>query len=134
MRTETRTYFSAAMKKREDTDPVFWNSEIRVSDGAGNGTPLPLCLHVYRHSPDGFAWGYSGSGPAQLALAILCDFLEHSNNVVALQLHQEFKSRFVAAVGMDSEFRLTGEQILEWLNSRLSPDVIAELRKKYPAP
>ena len=28
-------------------------------------------LAVYNHSPDGFAWGYGGSGPAQLALAIL---------------------------------------------------------------
>src|SRR5204863_5783137 len=26
---------------------------------------------VINHSPDGFAWGYGGSGPAQLALAIL---------------------------------------------------------------
>lgn len=30
----------------------------------------PSLAHAY-HSPDGFAWGYSGSGPAQLALAIL---------------------------------------------------------------
>lgn len=28
-------------------------------------------LRVWRHSPDGFAWGYPGSGPTQLALAIL---------------------------------------------------------------
>ena len=27
------------------------------------------------HSPSGFEWGYLGSGPAQLALAILCDYL-----------------------------------------------------------
>lgn len=26
------------------------------------------------HSPDGFEWGYGGSGPAQLALAILMDY------------------------------------------------------------
>lgn len=25
---------------------------------------------VWNHSPDGFNWGYGGSGPAQLALAI----------------------------------------------------------------
>ena len=28
---------------------------------------------VVNHSPDGFNWGYSGSGPAQLALAILLE-------------------------------------------------------------
>lgn len=27
-------------------------------------------LKVRNHSPDGFNWGYAGSGPAQLALAI----------------------------------------------------------------
>ena len=26
---------------------------------------------VYNHSPDGFNWGYGGSGPAQLALAVI---------------------------------------------------------------
>src|SRR5262245_55620958 len=31
---------------------------------------------VFNHSPDGFAWGYGGSGPAQLALAILLDALD----------------------------------------------------------
>lgn len=32
--------------------------------------PAPSLKHV-RHSPDGFEWGYGGSGPAQLAFAIL---------------------------------------------------------------
>jgi hypothetical protein len=31
-------------------------------------TPLP---HHVRHSPTGFAWGYGGSGPAELARCIL---------------------------------------------------------------
>ena len=30
---------------------------------------------IGRHSPDGFEWGYGGSGPAELALAILTDLL-----------------------------------------------------------
>ena len=28
-------------------------------------------LAVFNHSPTGFSWGYAGSGPAQLALAVL---------------------------------------------------------------
>jgi hypothetical protein len=38
-----------------------------------DGEPLDPAASrkVYNHSPDGFAWGYNGSGPAQLALAIL---------------------------------------------------------------
>ena len=30
-------------------------------------------LHIERHSPDGFNWGYGGSGPADTALSILTD-------------------------------------------------------------
>ena len=39
----------------------------------GYTTPLSLekSLKVVDHSPDGFQWGYLGSGPAQLAAAIL---------------------------------------------------------------
>ncbi len=36
-----------------------------------DGEPLPLRLDLYNHSPTGFEWAYNGSGPAQLALAIL---------------------------------------------------------------
>lgn len=28
---------------------------------------------IHNHSPDGFEWGYGGSGPAQLALALVAD-------------------------------------------------------------
>src|SRR6059036_1653610 len=37
--------------------------------------PVPLCLEIRNHSPTGFQWGYAGSGPAQLALALLVDAL-----------------------------------------------------------
>ena len=30
---------------------------------------------IRNHSPDGFEWGYGGSGPAQLALALLLDYV-----------------------------------------------------------
>ena len=41
----------------------------------GVARPLELCLDLFNHSPTGFEWGYRGSGPAQLALAILADHL-----------------------------------------------------------
>ena len=42
-------------------------------DNQGYTTKLSLekSLQVVDHSPDGFQWGYTGSGPAQLAAAIL---------------------------------------------------------------
>src|SRR5688500_10462997 len=39
----------------------------------GRSEPLPLRLDLWNHSPGGFEWGYAGSGPAQLALAMLSD-------------------------------------------------------------
>ena len=66
---------------------------------------------VFNHSPDGFQWGYSGSGPAQLALALLLDVTgdEHS----AVLLHQNFKADFVA--GWREKWEITTEQIEEWI-------------------
>lgn len=39
-----------------------------------DGTRRPL-RHVCRHSPDGFEWGYGGSGPADLARSILVEIM-----------------------------------------------------------
>ena len=36
-----------------------------------DGDPLPWGVEVVPHFPTGLEWGYHGSGPAQLALAIL---------------------------------------------------------------
>lgn len=74
---------------------------------------------VFNHSPDGFEWGYGGSGPSQLALAILLDFLEaKKKNDAATQeaLHwkHEFKTHFVSRFE-HGEWYLTGSQIRTWI-------------------
>ena len=45
------------------------------------------------HSPDGFNWGFCGSGSAQLALAILADAT--GNDALALSLYPEFQRHSV---------------------------------------
>ncbi len=52
--------------------------------------PLP---HIVRHSPTGFEWGYLGSGPADLAYAILADY---AGEDVAERLAVRFKEEVVA--------------------------------------
>lgn len=47
------------------------------------------------HSPDGFAWGYGGSGPAQLALAILLEIMPEND---AQALYQQFKWDYIAKI------------------------------------
>ena len=63
------------------------------------------------HSPDGFEWGYSGSGPAQLALALLLDVT--GNPDLAQAYYQDFKFHWVASWGQ--EWEITSWEILEWL-------------------
>jgi Family of unknown function (DUF6166) len=62
-----------------------------------NGVPLDLTasLAVRIHSPTGPAWGYGGSGPAQLALAIL---LEEIGQPRAELYYQDFKRRVLAGL------------------------------------
>lgn len=71
---------------------------------------------VFNHSPDGFEWGYGGSGPAQLALAILLDFTGSEN--VAIRNYQDFKSEFIATAPQDEGFKITGDEIENWLKQR----------------
>lgn len=52
------------------------------------------------HSPDGFQWGYAGSGPAQLALALLADAL--GNDAVAVCFYQRFKANVIARITGDT--------------------------------
>jgi hypothetical protein len=57
---------------------------------------LPPRNDVRNHSPDGFEWGYNGSGPAQLALAICIHALD-GDIPRACRIYQDFKFRVIAA-------------------------------------
>jgi hypothetical protein len=68
-----------------------------------------LRLDLLNHSPTGFSWGYGGSGPAQLALALLADALADDDR--AVRLHQEFKFKVVACWPEGERWWITAEQI-----------------------
>jgi len=78
-----------------------------------DGEPLSPALSqkLFNHSPDGFQWGYSGSGPAQLALALLLDVTGDAN--LSVRLHQTFKRHFVAAWG--EKWKIWSEDIETWI-------------------
>lgn len=73
-----------------------------------DGEPLSPRLDLGNHSPDGFEWGYGGSGPAQLALALLADALEDDEK--ACLWHQDFKRAVVAQLPQ-AGWSLTAEEI-----------------------
>lgn len=70
--------------------------------------PLAPRNDLGNHSPDGFEWGYGGSGPAQLALAILADLLH--NDPRAARLHQEFKWDVIAGLPRE-RWQITAAEI-----------------------
>jgi hypothetical protein len=74
-------------------------------------------LKVCNHSPNGFEWGYGGSGPAQLALALL---LEVCVEETAVELHQEFKWCVVSSWQAD-HWRVSTRELVEWVRQRALP-------------
>jgi len=71
------------------------------------------------HSPDGFEWGYGGSGPSQLALAILLDVI--GNGSEALKHYQQFKWDFIARADQNG-FVITSLEVEAWYNAAKDSD------------
>jgi Family of unknown function (DUF6166) len=97
------------------TGKIINDGEIKDVDRVvvnGNGKILDLAasLKIVNHSPTGFCWGYAGSGPAQLSLAILLDHF-NGDRQRALSLYQDFKFKVIARLPMDEDFVLTNEQV-----------------------
>jgi hypothetical protein len=78
-----KTYIGIPHRESVAGQPV-----VTVCDGQ-KSEPLPLRLDLFNHSPTAFSRGYGGSGPAQLALALLADAL--GDDDLAVRLHQAFK-------------------------------------------
>lgn len=72
--------------------------------------PLPPRLDLANKSPTGLNWGYAGSGPAQLALAIVADATGDDDR--ALRLYQAFKARFVQNLDAASPWQISRETVL----------------------
>src|SRR5438067_11422473 len=87
----------------------------RTTDEGGT-KPLPLepSRELRNHGPTGFEWGYGGSGPAQLALALLADYLGDDN--AAVPLHQDFKHAVITRLDQRG-WTLTSEQIRAAIDS-----------------
>ncbi len=83
--------------------------QVRTRDGA----LLDPRFDLRRHSPDGFECGYGGSGPAQLALAILCHFLNDDD--LAQGWYQAFKAEIIANIpgNFSGSWSLSGREIAE---------------------
>lgn len=80
-----------------------------------DGSPLDPApsLALANHSPTGFAWGYLGSGPSQLALALILDRTGDPDR--ALALYQGFKAEVVARWPAGATWALPVAALDAWL-------------------
>lgn len=78
---------------------------VTTDDGSYS---LPPCNEIVNHSPDGFEFGYSGSGPSQLALALCVDAL--ADTARALNVYQRVRDMKIANVEGD-EGTFTADEI-----------------------
>jgi hypothetical protein len=83
---------------------------VRLIVEVVEGESVRPLVHQCRHSPDGFEWGYGGSGPADLAHSILADVL---GRMPGPDLYQSFKSDFVA--NWSNAWSITEAEIQNWL-------------------
>jgi len=82
---------------------------VEVIDDQGRIRPLAPRNDLRDHSPDGFAWGYGGSGPAQLALALAADVLGDDQR--ALRIYQQLKWDRLAKLDPTAGFTVTELEI-----------------------
>ena len=90
-------------------------SDVKVTVKEGKEENF-LRHHIY-HSPTGFCWGYGGSGPADLAMSILWDYL---GKEPTLPLYQDFKWKFVAA--WKEKWQITSAEIKIWIIEKYGKD------------
>lgn len=80
-----------------------------------NGSKRQLLRHIPLHSPSGFEWGYGGSGPADLAYAILADAVGKKE---AERFYQTFKWEFIAKAPFDG-FEISRKEVRRWVVEQL---------------
>lgn len=69
---------------------------------------LNMYLDEVKHSPDGFMWGYLGSGPHQLSYALLRDACGEETAKI---FYKEFCRKIVSEIPKDEMWELTKQDI-----------------------
>lgn len=87
---------------------------VMVHEEGREPRSLDLRIDLRSHSPTGPEWGYSGSGPAQLALALAADALGDDER--AQDVYQQLKFRVVAKLPKDG-WNLSQRTILATINA-----------------
>jgi len=74
-----------------------FNTQVKIDYGEG---AIQELKPEGKHSPDGFNWGYGGSGPAELALVICKSIM--LDEELAEQVYQDVKWAVIAKIQTDT--------------------------------
>jgi len=91
-------------------------------------------LDVVTHSPTGFEWGYTGSGPAQLACGLLLDYYDDAQ--IAQEHYIAFRNRVISQLECDGPaacWHLSGEEI-DAAIATITDDIVALADGGRPSP
>lgn len=91
--------------RRDPTAPVGDEVEVTV-----DGEPLDCRYDLLSASPLGLEYGYGGSGPAQLAVAMLAHAFDDE---FACECYQQFKREVVSELP-EGEWTLTKQDLDAW--------------------
>jgi len=106
---ESKTYYG---RRNADGSCDVWvvedHTKLLTAEAVNESATrdLPLRLDLHNHSPTGFEWGYGGSRPAQLALALLADAV---GDEIGQVHYQDFKRAVVSGLGVC--WRITANEI-----------------------
>jgi len=81
-----------------------------------NGIHTNVPRRITHHSPDGFEWGYCGSGPSDFALNILSVYIGEKE-AKSGGLYQDFKFEFVAKLPKKGG-TIRRDDVFKWLDLR----------------
>jgi hypothetical protein len=95
-----------------------------------DGQPDRPLKHYLKHSPDGFEWGYGGSGPADLAYAILREVfsMDPKAEELARKYYQRFKMLIVARLPR-AQFDLLERDVREAVAKIVEDEISGKLTR-----
>jgi len=91
-------------------DPIEGFGDIVCNPDGTTNVPH----YIKYHSPTGLAWGYGGSGPADLALNALAVYIGEEE---AKLYHQEFKWEFIATMPKEGG-TIKRDDVMRWIEEK----------------
>ena len=120
---------------------AFVMKRHRSTDPSEKGIVVTNVSHlVVQHSPDGFEFGYGGSGPADLALnacQLYLNMTGYEGKIMkcydgkcwslAFALHQDFKSQFITGAPREGRI-IPFKQIDAWFQTHITSGLLEQYR------